>query len=120
MDVPDTINVTEPDKAITLTLLICAVRVIPPCTVTDAAGTPLRTMLLAAEEMVEPLSSVIDAAMAFVELPSLKLSDVVVTDAPDVVITFVPESGPTIETPYPPDVMVEDKRFSDDPVTEPT
>ena len=63
--------------------------------------------MLAPEEMVDPLSRVMDAAMAFVELPSLKLSEVVVTEAAFVVIVFVPDSGPTMETPYPPDVIVD-------------
>jgi len=45
--------------------------------------------------------------------PNVKSFVDVVIDAPDVVIKLVPVSGPTIETPYPPDeVIVEEMTVS--------
>ena len=78
-----------------------------PCTVTVAVGIPLKTTLLAvAEEMLVLTSNV----MVTVALPppNTNPSVFVVITAPDVEIKLVPVSGPTIETPYPLDVMVDE------------
>ena len=101
-------KVTVPDVTCVLRLLTAALIVLPPSAVTVAVGIPLNTTLLAlADEINEAPPNVMVTAMA--PAPKAKLFDEVVIDAADVVITFDPVSGPTIDTPYPPDeVMVDD------------
>lgn len=103
---PETISVSVPETACTATLLTGAENVVLPATVIVAVGTPVNTMLLAPDETVvlEANVSVTVAALP----PNMKLFPVVVINAPDVVMRFVPVSGPTIDTPYPPDVMVDE------------
>ena len=98
-----------PPTTATLMLLTGAVRILAPCAVTVVApGVPLKTTLLVvADATVLPESKVIVTATA--PAPNAKLSVDVEIDAADVVMELVAVSGPTIDTPYPPeDVMVDE------------
>ena len=111
VDAPVTITVIVPDVACTLTLLTGAVSVLPLSTVTVAVGTPVKTTLLADvdETVVVALNPIVTVAAPD---PKMKLFDVAEMDALVVVIKFVPVSGPSIETPKPGVVMVDETTVS--------
>jgi len=107
VDAPAMIRVTLPSTTGTLTLLTGALMMLPPCTVTVAVGMPLNTTLLAVEEdTVVPEPKVIVTATE--PVPKVKSLVEVVIAAADVEMTLDPVSGPTIDTPYPADVMVDE------------
>lgn len=89
-------------------LLTGAVSVLPPATVRVAVGAPVKMTLLAVADeivVVEPNVNVTVAEL----VPKIKSVVEVEIDAPDVVMRFVPDSGPTIDTPNPAeDVMVDE------------
>ena len=83
------------------------VRMLPPTTAIVAVGMPANTTLIAdVDETVVAALNVIVTVAALA--PKMKLLLVVDIDPPDVVTKFVPVSGPTIDTPKPGDVIVDE------------
>jgi len=97
----------EPDAAWTLTFATGALRVLALLTVTVAVGAPVKMTLLADvdETVVVALNVIVTVAAP---VPKMKLLDVAEIDAVVVVITLLPVSGPTIETPNPGVVIVDE------------
>ena len=96
-----------------------AVMVLQVVIVIVAVGTPVKTTLLAAveETVVVKLKPIVTVAAPF---PQIKLLDVDDMEAVLAVITFVPVSGPTMDTPKPADVSVEEMTLSAVPDAAPT
>lgn len=95
---PETTRLIVPDPAPTFTFVTGAVSVLPPCTVTVAAGTPVKTILLVVPEFTVVVVSNVIVTCAEPPPNVKSLVDVEMT-APLVVIRFVPVRGPTMETP---------------------
>ena len=108
---PVTTTVIVPVVVCGLTLLMGAVNLLPLSIVTVAVGIPLKTTLLADVDdtvVVALKPMVTTAALA----PKMKLLEVADIDAVVVVMTLDPVRGPTIDTPKPGVVMVDDTTVS--------
>jgi hypothetical protein len=105
-DAPVTVSPSVPVVVAAATFVAGEVIVLPPATVTVAVGTPENITFLAADEsaVLEEKVRVTVAA----PVPNAKLCDVVVIDDADAVIRLVPVRPPTIETPYPGEVRVDE------------
>lgn len=115
-----TIRVIVPAVVCVLTLLIGAFKV-PRMLIVVDPGTPGKTTLLAAtDEIVELAPILMVTATALPPDPNEnEFAWLVTPPAPEVVIKFVPESGPTIDTPNVADVMVDPITVRPEPETVP-